>query len=922
MSQQTVNSDVETKNPIREKVIAQLNEERLVKDASTVQLSKIKLLDDLTLEINESSIKEEIKNLLSENLKEHPTSLVSRYILGGLDLINDNSADGMAYFRSLIEDFRKSAKWTIVDHIADQILGIDDNNRTALRAKVESTERLKGKKELKPFLEKLAAIDRKNPDVGKKYALSILDEDKETALKYLKQAGEIYARQKDYKNLEEVWNIITSHDYEDLTYFERIERILVGNREKTRAAAYLVNLVEPHKLEENWPVVITLLKKILEYEPTSAKARTDLVRAYRSQFEGHSLLEDLLKMSEITNHKKSVGPCVASFERNIVFDKDNYVYHRTRGVGKILSIDSDHMIIDFRDNPGQKMTVQMAISSLQPLVIDHIWVKNYEKPEEVQELFKTDVPGFFEELLSSFGNTMTLAEIKAEVVPTFLTPEEWSKWWSRARAQLKKSDRFGFNPKKKDELILRENPMTLSEELLLRFQGESDWNKRLDLALESLKDQEGEDALASFMQHYLDQENSKDKVKRIHSFLFVDAARALYDDDEVIHRISRSEIIEIIKKETKKGLVQIHADTTAVDFKREIINLIIKNREDYEDILSDILFEVPIKINRYIVSELSRLGKIDTLQKFLKRAFSRYREHPEIFLWSARSILTGQWNYEWINVSKKDVLLVVFRLLKPLVQIEKKGTRLKNSALEAIFGSTNITVDSIKESVLAEVIEQADASTIRRMAALFRDVPYVADAHKENLYTFLDEVRPGYSKEVTEGMEEEEEEEKEEVSLFPAANIILVSRDGLEKKKTYLDHLINVEMPANSHDIGEAQEKGDLRENAEYKAAMEKQATLRAEITTLNDELKRTHVIEDQPIRTDIVTIGTRVTAVSKDGEEKIFTILGPWDVDAEQNIISYVSPLGKVLIGKKVGEKATLDEGNSYTVKKITSTV
>ena len=926
MSQQVTENDTQvSSDPLAAKIIAQINEEKLVKDhLANLQLSRLKTFDELAAALKDAGPEKsaEARKLLSENLSESAGSLVSRYILGGLEVL-EQQEDESGHLRSLLGEFIKSGKWTIVDHIADLILEHDEKNRAALRAKVDSTERLKGKKELRPFLERLAQIDRKNPDVVKKYALSILEEDADSAVSYLKQAGETYARLKDYKNLEEVWNLVVERDHKDMPFFERIERILVGNRERVRMAAYLVSLVDPYKNEENWDAVITILKKILEYEPTSSRARSDLVRAYRSRFETHSLLNEFLKMSDLTNHKKAVGPCIAHFERNIVFDKDNYVYHRTRGVGKITEIDKDQVIVDFRDNPGQRMSIQMAISSLQPLYTEHIWVRYYENPGEIEEIFKEDTAMFFEMMLSSFRNKMIIGDVKTEIVPRFLELKDWSKWWTKTRAQLKKDPKFGFNPRKKDELLLRETPITLSEEMSMRFQSTNDWNKRLEIALETLKDQDTEGAAELGVQFYRENESNKDALKQLHSYLFLELASQAMGEDISDRKLKKSQVQEVFKNAAAADLVKWCAESPTVEFKREIVSLVIHNRQDYQEILGQILFEVPIKINRYVLTELNRLEQFEALGTFLKRTFTKYRDYPEIFLWVAKSILTEQWKYEWVEKSKEDVLLLIFRLLKTLVNIEKKGTRLKNTAIESIFGATNITVEAVlSQEVLAEVIKNAELRVLRRMYALFRDVPYAADAHKENFFEALQQLRPDFNMDSDEEEDAEVEQAAEIESLFPQDGVILASPDALEKRKAHLDHLINVVMPANSRDIGEAQEKGDLRENAEYKAAMEKQSQLQAEIQVVSDEVKRARAIKAADVRTDLVSIGSKVTVKTNDGETITYDILGPWDADAEQNRISYESPIAIALIGKKAGESASLsgDSSRSFQIEAIAS--
>ncbi len=900
-------------DPVISRLYTHLNEEKVTRDLSTVQLQKIKTLDELMQEIQSSGKKDELIHTLEENLKDNSDSMISRYLLGRIHF-HKGDERGVEHLRSLLEDFRTSARWPIVDHIADGILAHDDSNRIALRAKVESTERLRGKKELKPYLEKLASIDKKNPDVARKYAQSILEEDPARALVFLKQAGEAYARLRDYKNLEDVWNQIVEHDPKDLSFFESVERILVGHREKMRIAAYYGNLVEHYKKIEDWNTVIVLLKKVLEYEPNS-RARSDLVRAYRTKYENHSLLNEFLKMSDLTNHKKPVGPCIASFERNIVFDKGNFVHHRTRGVGKIAEIDKDQVIIDFKDHPGQKMSIQMAISSLQPLNPEHIWVRSYSDPAGMQEIFEQDIPMFLEILLTSFGSKIALAEIKTEVAK-FLKGEDWTRWWTRARAEIKKNPRIAFNPKNKNELLLREREITLADELSLKFQATNDWNDKLTIALETLKDEASSGALQLCTQYYLDQEESKDKMKRLHSYLFLEMAEKAAGGDKLGRKISKTEIQDLIKSEPVKSLLKLSHDTPFAEFKKEIISLVLKVRPDYTEIVTEMFFEVPGNLRTFIMNELIRLGQKDAVVKCFDRALKKSREYPEIFLWIARSILSEQWKYEWMPWSRQDILLQVFRFLKPLAAIEKKGTKLKNQAVEAIFGTTNITVESLKKSDLPALLRDADIGNVRKMAVLFKEISYVPDAQKENFMEFLTKARPDFSISSRESAEEETTEETT-ADLLPPEGVILVSAKGFADRKAHLDHLINVEMPANSRDIGEAQERGDLRENAEYKAAMERQTQLRAEITRVDEEIKKAVIMDAARIRTDVVTVGTQVT-VDRGGERTVYSILGPWEADAEKNVISYLSPLGRALIGKRPGESAQLEGGQSFKIESI----
>lgn len=917
MTNQTAESEVRS-NPLYSRVVAQINEEKLIKDLTAYQLNRIKQMEELAAEVSDSG-DEAVFKVLAENLEENQRSVISRFLLG-MDGVRKGDHSREELLIDLMKDFQKAARWPIVELIAEALLRHDPDHRDALYSMVEAVERLRGKKEVRPYLEKLASFDEQNtdPDVARRYAMLILEEDKDRAGTYLKRAAESFARLREYARLEEIWPTLVDQFADDIPFFEKIERILSGFREKTRIAAYFSNLVEVYRQLEDWDTVILLLKKVLTHEPASNKARSDLVRAYKHKYGGHSLLNEFLRISELTNTRKPVNTCIASFERNIVFDQGNFVYHRTRGVGKIASLDPTAIVIDFKGNEGQKMTLEMAISSLQPMEPSHIWVRWFINPEEMQEMFEKDISGFFKLLLESYGHKITLSDIKTEVIDRlgFVKAKDWSSWWNKTRTALKKDNRFGFNPQKRDELVLHKQEISYNDEIDDRFHKTKDWHKKLEIALEALREPESANAATSCAQFYYEEERkTKDPSGRFQCYFYLQKYRARYRDGRVQSRQTDEDLMEILRSSDVPGIARISQSIEHLEFKEKLAQLIIKSRPDYPEILKTLMFETPIRAHRYLLTELSQRGHNDTLASFVTTAFRRYQEFPEVFLWAARSIVSGQWaSYPWVEVSREETMLQMFRLLKPLVRLEEKGNRLKNQLLRDIFGTNNIVVEDLTGTTLEEIVRTADPTSLRRMSALFREVPYLPDAHKDNFDAFLVSIRPEFTAARDEGREEEPERPPV-VDLLPGSDIILVSKAGLETLQNRFNHLVNVELPDNSRDIGSAQEKGDLRENAEYKAALEKQSHLQAEITRIDAEMKKARVIDPASIRTDIVTIGSRVQVQDGKGEKVSYTILGPWDADTEKGIISYVSPLGRALIGKAKGESATLDGGQSFQI-------
>ena len=113
-----------------------------------------------------------------------------------------------------------------------------------------------------------------------------------------------------------------------------------------------------------------------------------------------------------------------------------------------------------------------------------------------------------------------------------------------------------------------------------------------------------------------------------------------------------------------------------------------------------------------------------------------------------------------------------------------------------------------------------------------------------------------------------------------------------------------------------------MKENAEYKAAKEHQHWLNEQATKLQSEINRAVIFDPTTITTAMVSFATEVTLYNEDTKaEETYKILGPWESDPDNNVVSYMAPFGNAIMEKKVGEKASFtinDHKYNYTVKSI----
>jgi transcription elongation factor GreA len=134
---------------------------------------------------------------------------------------------------------------------------------------------------------------------------------------------------------------------------------------------------------------------------------------------------------------------------------------------------------------------------------------------------------------------------------------------------------------------------------------------------------------------------------------------------------------------------------------------------------------------------------------------------------------------------------------------------------------------------------------------------------------------------------------------------IPMSQNGYAKLKQELERLEKVERPDVVNAIETARAHGDLKENAEYHAAKERQSLVEGRIMELKDKLGRAEVIDCTKVGTKRAVFGTVITLMDMSTDEKItYQLLGPEEADVKSGSISVLAPLGRSILGKAVGDE------------------
>lgn len=138
------------------------------------------------------------------------------------------------------------------------------------------------------------------------------------------------------------------------------------------------------------------------------------------------------------------------------------------------------------------------------------------------------------------------------------------------------------------------------------------------------------------------------------------------------------------------------------------------------------------------------------------------------------------------------------------------------------------------------------------------------------------------------------------------------TEEGLKKLKAELDQLRDVERPKASQAIAEARDKGDLSENAEYDAAKEAQGMLELRISKLEEVVSNARLIDESQLDTSKVLVHSTVKLKNQaNGAEMTYKLVAQSEADLKAGKISVDSPIGKGLLGKKVGDVAEIQVPN-----------
>ena len=563
----------------------------------------------------------------------------------------------------------------------------------------------------------------------------------------------------------------------------------------------------------------------------------------------------------------------------------SFCLHKSWGFGQVAewNLLLNQIVIDFKSKLKHPMQLGYAAENLIPIPSKHFLARKVNEPDAIKVLLKSDPAAVVRNILEGFNGRATLAQISELLVGDLFTEAEWKRWWTSAKKAMKASGYFSVPTKKSEPIALRAEPVSRAEELLAFF-NQTRQSKEQAAALDQIirfhhEFKDPKTQLQPIVQRI---ENTAAQNQKLHSPLTFEL---VLGRDDLLERVpglttTRPDLIlERLISEEEARLIEILPKLPAAKERRVLQAL----PRSLGDAWTRRAWQMMRSNNSRLVAQIPKIfvenGRADELQTMLERAVGEHSASSEMMIWLCRD------RANWPVLVTPEILPAILSAIERDQHNEaSRSSRLRDLLLD-------------DRDLISDMFAGADVSVARDIMRRLLLTPVIDDLTKRSLMARVIKLYPELESIATGAQPEDK------------AESLIVSWSSLHKRQKEYEEIVNKKIPENSKEIGVARSYGDLRENFEFKAAKQMQAVLMRRKSELEQMLHRARGTDFSNADTSQISIGTIITLrEAESGQEESYTVLGAWDGDPERHIISYQTAIGQSLLGKKPGDRVTLN--------------
>jgi transcription elongation GreA/GreB family factor len=634
-------------------------------------------------------------------------------------------------------------------------------------------------------------------------------------------------------------------------------------------AVLLLEMADEHLRQAgSWAARLALLRAVGDQLHDDALAlHKEILRTLRGRYEGNDLFTRLVEKVGLQRAPDDIPKTwekVSRLGELMALAPGTVVLMEGKGAGRVaevnLQLDAFRVAL-----PGLgTLSVGFAAAKkmLRPLPADHFLHRKLEDPAGLQALKEEQPAELVGTVLRSYDEPLTGNDLR-QALQGIVAESEWTGFWNRA----KKSPHIVALPGSRQRYRWAESAGAAVADLEERFAG-AGLRQRLDL----LKSHgERDPALRAAMLATLGEQlatlHGQDPPAAFEAALALQRAGGT-------PAVSPEAVLAASDDPVK--LLTALADRT---LREEGYRRLREARRDWQGIFERALLrEDEARVLDLLADRLAECGN-GVLERLLGELLTQPRKSPGGFTWLAERAAREE---AWLQRSP----LRLFQQILTAAGDDAFGPLRKRLGKLAESGGTLPRLLPFLDAAQATQAEEA----LGKGASLEE---YQREALRNAIHLRFPELRQG------------------------AEQPLYATPEAIAAKREELRLLLEEEIPANRRAIEEARALGDLRENFEYKSARQRHEYLAARAAGLHRDLGRARPLDAAKVDASAVRVGTRLRLTGPAGEERWYTLLGPWESQPEQNVLSNESDLAQAMLDKRVGDSLPI-EGKPFRIAEI----
>lgn len=671
------------------------------------------------------------------------------------------------------------------------------------------------------------------------------------------------ARGGDVEALGEAWLDALQEGFDPVDAGRALEAFVAAGLEE--AAASLLEIALDELESSGSPALDPLVRMSAEIFGVMEPLRLRLVESLRDGFLDFAPLEGFLVRSGLLEAGGSVAPAWGRMKRLLGYREGCWVLHDSRGPGLVRRASRESFVVDFAEAHSFEMPLATMLDTCEPVSPDSAWVLRRTDPGAFSAL-PGDPGRFLDRLLEDMGGSVDRSSLAK-----LLGHDDQAVWKALSEAAHDRQD-LAAGP----GLIERIAGAGLEDRVRSILSEKRPLSERVSRMADLMAAAPREEASAAANSIA----GSPPRLRSVEEGAAWELLRTLrsFGAEGLDGRLEES-----AAGMTAPRLVQALSEISRPSCRRDLLEAWAARAD--EGALEGVLPQLSSSMRSMALEALEKV-RPGRAAEWLARTAADGSD-PDLALWAAAAILEGG-----PGGGSADIGEIVRFVLENLPRARAEQQR---RASRAVVSHAAAELDSL--------LSQMDA---RRLSSVAVQIDESGPAHEAGLVLAISREISSRSSHILGSLQ------------FWESDYVFDGAAAIERRAAAIERLRTVEIPEAAASVGEAASHGDLSENAEYKAALERRDLLLEKLSRWSEEYRRLRPLPWRDIRGDVASPGTAVEMSGAGGSMRI-VLVGPLEARPEEGRVNYMAPLGAALLGRSAGESVDLPgrEG-SWRIERI----